>query len=147
MALFRFTSLAYLASLRFDIFLTDIGQKDLHEHPSLLKAGIRDKPTFILNGLLPWANMAVYLELPSWVKKFNDLPKERVTDDERTIAMKRFFNGDDNYRNKRFKVLPAIVNAPTLIKVIVPTTKEMTINGNEWRNADGEDAHFQKKRG
>jgi Protein ENHANCED DISEASE RESISTANCE 2, C-terminal len=35
----------------------------------------------------------------------------------------RFLNGDDEYRNRRFKCLPVLVDGPAAIRYVAPTTR------------------------
>ena len=57
---------------------------------SNLRAGLRSKPTFILNVMAPMANIIIYFEMPSWVKSFDDV-KENDEDPEDVKAFKVIF--------------------------------------------------------
>ena len=39
-------------------------------------------------------------------------------------------SGDDQYRNERLKVLPALAEGPMAIKMLMPSKKEMTVHGD-----------------
>ena len=39
--------------------------------------------------------------------------------------MQRFLSGTDEYRNKRLKIIPSLVDGPYIIKTLTPPAKEM----------------------
>lgn len=122
-----------------DIFTCDNPQEKIWKHPLLLKDGLRDKPTFIINIMTTWANISTYLEMPSWVKKFDSIV-ETESDSNEIKALKRFFNGSDEYRNQRFKIMPYLVKGPLIIKKLAPPPKKMRVHSDKlkctWHKVD-----------
>jgi Protein ENHANCED DISEASE RESISTANCE 2, C-terminal len=114
-----------------DIFVADQetneGHTHLGDHPYLMEHGLRDTGTLLMNLITGHGNIVVYLKLPSYVTQLHDLVEE-VDDDEEAKAIKRFINGDDEYRNDRLKVLPSVAVAPFAIRVIAPAKKEIIVN-------------------
>ena len=137
----------------------------------LIRDGLRDKPTFIINIMTTWANISIYLEMPSWVKKFdsivetesdsNEIKALKVTDFlvffefkckhlynnfSLTLSFvymfptKRFFNGSDEYRNQRFKIMPYLVKGPLIIKKLAPPPHQMRVHSAKlkctWHKVD-----------
>lgn len=78
--------------------------------------------------MLPRANLVVYFQMPSWVKRFEDI-KEEEDDPEDTKAFKRFLMGDDEYRERRWKILPCLVDGPYIIRQMAPAKSNVTIAG------------------
>ena len=111
-----------------DVFRADIPEERICRQPILEQNGLRDVPTFIVNLMLPGANLVVYFQMPSWIKKFEDIVEEE-DDAEDTKAFKRFLKGTDQYRNKRWKILPCLVDGPYIIKAMGLPQKEVTIAG------------------
>lgn len=109
-----------------DVFLTEDAEYDLANHPFLIENGLRDRPTFIINALTPWGNICMYFEMPSWITSWDHF-EEKEDDPEDVIALKRFLNGDDEYRNGRFKCLPVLVDGPGPIKYIAPPKVAVTV--------------------
>lgn len=66
----------------------------------------------LVNGLISWANVLIYFQLPDWFEDFDDSLEEKEDDTPSDRAIKRFFKGDDEYRNKRLKILPYLVDGP-----------------------------------
>lgn len=62
-----------------DVFLTDSHESDLGTHSFLIENGLRDRPTFIINILTQWGNVAIYFELPDWVQSWDAIT---VNDDD-----------------------------------------------------------------
>jgi hypothetical protein len=114
-----------------DIFVADResneGQTNMGEHPHLIEQGLRDTGTLLLNLITGHCNIVLYLQLPSYVTQLHDL-KEQDDDDEEVKAIKRFINGDDEYRKYRLKVLPSVTEAPFAIRVIAPAKKELIVH-------------------
>ena len=110
-----------------DVFLTEMAEESMSTHPFLIKAGLRDKPTFMVNAIVQWANICLYFELPDWFTDFDNIVEH---DDDATDvkAIKRFLLGDDAYRNARLKILPSLVDGPLPIKVIAPPKRELTVS-------------------
>ena len=116
-----------------DVFKTESGfqpEEKIWRQPILEENGLFDVPTFVVNLLLPWANLVCYFQMPDWVKKFSDI-KEYEDDSEDTKALKRFLLGDANYRMPRWKILPCIVDGPFIIKAIAPAKAEVQIAREE----------------
>merc|ERR1712238_85757 len=78
------------------------------------------EPLFSYRGM----DIFTYLEMPSWVKKFDSIV-ETESDSNEIKALKRFFNGSDEYRNQRFKIMPYLVKGPLIIKKLAPPPKKM----------------------
>lgn len=97
---------------------------DMATHPFLIEHGIRDRPTFIINAMTQWVNILIYFELPDWIQGWDTEFVEQDGDPENVIALKRFLNGSDEYRNRRFKVLPYLVDGPGPIRFMAPSTKK-----------------------
>lgn len=71
-----------------DVMLTDGDpENELSTHPFLLKNGLRDVPGFNVNIMTPWANIALYFQLPSWVTGWDSL-KEQGSDPDDVKALK-----------------------------------------------------------
>ena len=133
-----------------DVFRADgIPEERVWRQPILEQNGLRDVPTFIVNLMLPGANLVVYFQMPSWIKKFEDIVEED-DDAEDTKAFKRFLRGTDQYRNKRWKILPCLVDGPYIIKVMAPAEKEVTIAGGRvgatWHKYDESVDHRSGKK-
>ncbi len=133
-----------------DVFRADgIPEERIWRQPILEENGLRDVPTFIVNLMLPGANLVVYFQMPSWIKKFEDIVEEDG-DAEDTKAFKRFLRGTDQYRNKRWKILPCLVDGPYIIKVMAPAEKEVTIAGGRvgatWHKYDESVDHQSGKK-
>ena len=133
-----------------DVFRADgIPEERVWRQPILEQNGLRDVPTFIVNLMLPGANLVVYFQMPSWIKKFEDIVEED-DDTEDTKAFKRFLRGTDQYRNKRWKILPCLVDGPYIIKVMAPAEKEVTIAGGRvgatWHKYDESVDHQSGKK-
>lgn len=56
-----------------DIFLTDDAEADMASHPFLIKQGLRNRPTFVVNIMVQWANILMYFELPEWFTDFENV--------------------------------------------------------------------------
>ena len=70
-----------------DVFLTDAPEKVLGNHSFLIKHGLRDRPTFLINVLTQWGNIMMYFELPAWVKDWDAFVEEK-DDPDNVIATK-----------------------------------------------------------
>ena len=110
-----------------DLFLTDAAEEDMSSHPFLLKHGLRDKPTLIVNALVQWANVCLYFQLPDWFTDFDEIV-ENDDDPADVKATKRFLSGDDAYRDARFKILPCLVDGPLPVRIMAPPKKELLIS-------------------
>ena len=58
--------------------------------------------------------------MPDWFDDWDNIPEEREDDPPDVKAFKRFFTGDLEYQQLRLKVLPMVVKAPYLVKMIAP---------------------------
>merc|ERR1712226_963932 len=90
-------------------------------HPYLIGKGLRDRPMLVVNGMTQFVNIVLYFELPSWVTSWDTttnptILQEQEDDPPEMKCLKRFLFGDDTYRNKRLKILTAIVDAPLAVK-------------------------------
>jgi len=103
-----------------DFFVGDFPEKEIWKQPLLLKNGLRDAPTMIGNLMLPSGNLVTYLQMPDWFDDWDNIPEEREDDPPDVKAFKRFFTGDLEYQQLRLKVLPMVVKAPYLVKMIAP---------------------------
>lgn len=114
-----------------DVFKTVNGfpEEKIWRQPVLEKGGLRDVPTFVANLMLPWGNLVLYFEMPSWVQRFSDIKVEK-DDSEDIKALKLFLLGDETYRNPRWKLLPCLVDGPFIIKAMAPPKTEITVAGN-----------------
>ena len=72
------------------------------------------------NLMLPSGNLVTYLQMPDWFDDWDNIPEEREDDPPDVKAFKRFFTGDLEYQQLRLKVLPMVVKAPYLVKMIAP---------------------------
>jgi hypothetical protein len=73
-----------------DVFATDDPQHNLSSNPSILNEGLREKPSLLINILVPWANIVVYFELPKWFKSFKEiLENEDDTMEDKAIKVSR----------------------------------------------------------
>ena len=111
-----------------DVFLTEDLECDVSSHPWLIKQGLRNVPTMVVNTITQWGHILVYFEMPEWVNAGFDNIVEEKSDEEDVKALKRFLNGDTEYRNERLKVIPSIVDGPLAVKVLAPPKKEMLLN-------------------
>ncbi|CAB9504181.1 Protein of unknown function (DUF1336) [Seminavis robusta] len=110
-----------------DIFQTECPDSDLATHPFLIEHGLRERPTFILNLVTQWGNVTMYYEFPDWLQDWDNVPPETENDREDTIALKRFLAGDEEYRSKRLKLLPVLVDGPGPIRFVAPAKKTFTV--------------------
>ena len=95
---------------------------------SLYRNGLRDTPTLIGNMMLPQGNLVSYLQMPEWFDDWDNIPEETADDPPDMKAFKRFFAGDLEYQRKRAKIVPMVVKAPYVVKMMSPTPSELTIH-------------------
>lgn len=110
-----------------DVFLTENAETDISTHPWLIKEGLRDVPTLIVNLVTQWGNILVYFEMPHWINDW-DTVRERDSDPDDIKAFKRFLLGDTKYRNERLKIIPSVVDAPGAVKLVAPAKREIPIH-------------------
>ncbi|KAL7498394.1 hypothetical protein ACHAWT_006228 [Skeletonema menzelii] len=111
-----------------DFFVGDFPEKEIWKQPLLLKNGLRDKPTLIGNMMMPRGNLAAYLQMPDWFDDWDNIPEEKDDDPPDVKAFKRFFTGDEDYQRRRAKIIPMVVKAPYVVKIIAPDPSEMTMH-------------------
>lgn len=112
-----------------DVFLSDANEMELSKRSILDKCGLRDKPMAMVHLLCPFASIVIYFELPSWVDEVGGL-EEKEDDQDEVKAIKRFIKGDDEYRNKRLKIYPVLLEGPMAVRMLFyPPSKEFCIWG------------------
>jgi len=129
-----------------DILLTDLPQEKMYRNSLLNRCGLRTKPTMIINILAPWASVVFYLQLPPWVRDFDKLDQE-AEDSKEVQMLKRFLNGSDAYKNRRFKVIPQIVEGPLPIRMLAQAKKNAIIKGTSLPLTWHKDSEFVDKHG
>lgn len=78
-----------LGSLRgIDIFLSESAEESMSDHPFLIRNGLCDVPTFMVNMMTQWGCILIYFELPSWVRGGEASLVEQEGDDESVTALK-----------------------------------------------------------
>jgi len=110
-----------------DVFLADISEAELSNHPFLVKNGLREVPTFVLNMMTQWGNVLIYMQLPDWVVDFGPSIVESQDDPNDVKALKRFLSGPDEYRRARMKLMPEITEAPYAVRLLAPKGSEITL--------------------
>jgi hypothetical protein len=124
-----------------DVFLTDQLESQVASHPWLISQGLRDVPTLVVNTLTQWGHILVYFEMPEWVQDWNSIVEDECDPDD-VKALKRFLNGDSDYKNERLKVIPSLAEGPLAVKVLAPPKKETLLNCSllpvSWRQYDPE---------
>jgi hypothetical protein len=87
-----------------------------------------------------WANILIYFEMPDWVKDWDNIV-EQEDDSDDVKALKRFLNGNDEYKSMRLKMLPFVVDGPMPIRMLAPPKREITIHCDmlptRWHQLDG----------
>eukprot|EP00984_Skeletonema_dohrnii_P014630 scaffold6162_cov93-Skeletonema_dohrnii-CCMP3373.AAC.10 len=111
-----------------DMFVGDFPEKEIWKQPLLLKNGLRDTATVIGNMMLPTGNLVSYLQMPDWFDDWDNIPEETEDDPPDIKAFKRFFTGDLEYQRRRAKIVPMVVKAPYVVKMIAPNPSEMTMH-------------------
>ena len=111
-----------------DIFLTTDGnpQERIWLLPPLKEVGLRTKPTFCINCLLPWANFVAYFAIP-WSSL--EEVKEGDTPDE--VALKRFLKAPAEEKSQQFSLRPCLVEGPLPIKMMASPGEEYEV-GSEY---------------
>ena len=80
--------------------------------------------------MMPRGNLTSYLQLPDWFDDWDNIPEEKEDDPPDVKAFKRFFSGDEDYQRKRAKIIPMVVKAPYVVKMISPDPSEMTMHSD-----------------
>ena len=78
-----------------------------------------DEDTFLVNFLLPFANLVAYFSIP---------PLEQFPPKLRN-AWTRFRQGDQEYRDARLKLLPVVAEGPWIVKAAVGPGKSPALLG------------------
>jgi hypothetical protein len=73
----------------------------------LISPGLADVP-LVVNVIRRWGISSCTLKC-GWVKDWNIVEEDECDDDVK--ALKRFLNGDSEYRNERLKIILSIVEA------------------------------------
>jgi hypothetical protein len=124
-----------------DVFLTEQLESQVASHPWLISQGLRDVPTLVVNTLTQWGHILVYFEMPEWVEDWNSIVEDESDPDD-VKALKRFLNGDSDYKNERLKVIPSLAEGPLAVKVLAPPKKETLLNCSllpvSWQQYDPE---------
>jgi hypothetical protein len=110
-----------------DVFQADQLESHVASHPWLISQGMRNVPTLVVNTLTQWGHILVYFEMPEWVQDWNNIVEDECDPDD-VKALKRFLNGDSEYRNERLKVIPSIVEGSLAVKILAPPKKEVRLN-------------------
>ena len=125
-----------------DIFLSEDPPEDVGNNAWLVQQGLRTVPTLLLNGMTQWGNVLVYFQLPEWVTDFDEALQIHPDDPDTVRALKDFLAKNDDYRNERFKFIPAVVEGPMAVKILAPPKKERVIHGQvislDWKKYDKE---------
>ena len=66
--------------------------------------------------------------MPDWFDDWDNIPEETKDDLPDIRALKRFFAGDLEYQRRRAKIIPMVVKAPYVVKMIAPNASEMTMH-------------------
>ena len=116
-----------------DVFLTTDGnpQERIWQLSPLKAVGLRTKPTFCINCLLPWANFVAYFAMPPW---FTDMTrslevKEGDTPDE--VALKMFLKASAQQKTDQFSLRPCLVEGPLPIRMMASPGEEYEV-GSEY---------------
>lgn len=92
-----------------DVWITDNAERNIARHPSVLGGRIDEEHTFVVNFLLPFSNFVAYFSIPS----IEEMPAN-IAD-----VWTRFINGDQQYRDRKLKLLPVVVDGPWIVKKAV----------------------------
>ena len=114
-----------------DLFLTDTCPSNVGSNPAALGGELRDSPTFVINFKMPWGVLPIYCEIPEkfcpYVQagyepdavNMDDLNAKlkSMTAGERCLC--RFLMSDTETKNKKFKIIPKVVQGPWVVKQVV----------------------------
>ena len=78
--------------------------------------------------MLPNGNLVCYLQMPDLFEDWDNIPEEREDDPPDVKALKRFFAGDLEYQRERLKIVPVVVKAPYVVKMVAPNSCEMILH-------------------
>ena len=116
-----------------DIFLTTDGnpQERIWLLPPLKEVGLRTKPTFCINCLLPWANMVAYFLMPPWFADTTSSLEFKEGDTPDEVALKRFLKAPAEEKTQQFSLRPCLVEGPLPIKMMASPGEEYEV-GSEY---------------
>jgi hypothetical protein len=92
-----------------DVWLTDNPERHIARHPSVLNGKLHEEDTFMVNFLLPFGNFVSYFTVPP----LSEFPDKLAT------VWSKFVRGDQQYRDKRLKLLPVVMDGPWIVKAAV----------------------------
>jgi len=92
-----------------DVWITDNAERNISRHPSVLGGQLHKEDTFIVNFLLPFSNFVAYFTVP---------PIEEMPANIADVWCK-FVKGDQQYRDRKLKLLPVVVDGPWIVKKAV----------------------------
>jgi len=103
---------------------------NVDSNPGVLGGRAREEPTLIVNFRVPWGVVIFYCEVPQRFLPFlnkgqnkngdapQDLPPlDKMSPADRTLC--RWFLGNNAQRNATLKIIPVIVQGPTIVKSTV----------------------------
>jgi hypothetical protein len=102
-----------------DVWLTDNPQRHIASNPAVLGGKLDQENTFLVNFLLPFGNFVAYFSIPPL-----DVFPARVRD-----VWTNFLRGDQEYRDKRLKLLPVVLDGPWIVKTAVGPGKSPALLG------------------
>ena len=116
-----------------DIFLTTDGnsQERIWLLPPLKEVGLRTKPTFCINCLLPWANFVAYFAMPPWFTDTTSSLEVREGDTPDEVALKRFLKASAEEKTQQFSLRPCLVEGPLPIRMMASPGEEYEV-GSEY---------------
>ena len=120
-----------------DLWLTDNAMQDIKRHPAVLGGRLNDKPTLIVNFLMPWGNLVSYFEI-----KKSSMPAGTVT------VWDKFVAGDQKFRDARLKLLPVVVEGPWVCRKAIgggnaPAVIGKALPVHYFNDTDGATGHFE----
>ena len=92
-----------------DIWLTENAERNIARHPSVLGGKLDQEDTFVVNFLLPFANLVAYFTIPP----IEEMPANVAN------VWRKFIKGDQQYRDGKLKLLPVVVDGPWIVKKAV----------------------------
>ncbi|KAL9190715.1 hypothetical protein ACHAXT_000421 [Thalassiosira profunda] len=92
-----------------DVWITDNAERNIARHPSVLGGELHKEDTFVVNFLLPFANLVAYFTIP---------PIEQMPANVAEVWT-RFIRGEQEYRDGKLKLLPVVVDGPWIVKKAV----------------------------
>ncbi|KAL7536426.1 hypothetical protein ACHAXR_011974 [Thalassiosira sp. AJA248-18] len=92
-----------------DVWITDNAERNISRHPSVLGGKLDQEDTFVVNFLLPFSNFVAYFTVPP----IEEMPAN-IAD-----VWSKFIKGDQQYRDRKLKLLPVVVEGPWIVKKAV----------------------------